>query len=91
MLYIGVTNNLQRRVYEHKHKLNSGYTEKYNINKLVYYETFTDINVAIAREKQLKNWRREWKFNLVKSKNLNMNELADEFGEVISDCCVESL
>ena len=54
VMYIGVTNNLQRRLYEHKSKLVEGFTKQYNVNKLVYYEHTTDINSAIAREKQLK-------------------------------------
>ena len=58
VMYIGVTNNLQRRIYEHKEKLIDGFTSKYNVNKLVYYEETTDIKSAIAREKQLKGWRR---------------------------------
>lgn len=57
-LYIGVTNNLQRRVYEHKNKLIDGFTKKYNITKLVYFEETNDVNQAIRREKQLKNWKR---------------------------------
>lgn len=66
VLYVGVTDNLARRVYEHKNKLIKGFSEKYSIKKLVYYETTNDINSAIKREKQLKNWHREWKINLIK-------------------------
>lgn len=58
VIYTGVTNNLKRRVYEHKEKLASGFTEKYNINKLVYYEIFNNVNNAIAREKQIKGGSR---------------------------------
>ena len=68
-LYVGVTNNLERRIYEHKHKLRDGFTKKYNLTKLVYFEIFNDINDAIKREKQLKNWHRQWKINLIESKN----------------------
>jgi len=68
--YIGVTNNLIRRVYEHKNKLIEGFTKKYNINKLVYYESCDSINYAIQREKEIKRWRREKKDKLVNSKNL---------------------
>ncbi len=64
-LYVGVTNDLERRLYEHKNKLIKGFTKKYNLNKLVYYEVSNDINSAIAREKQLKKWHREWKINLI--------------------------
>ncbi len=73
--YIGVTNNITRRIYEHKHKLVLGFTSKYNLNKLVYGEEFSLVTEAFAREKQLKNWHREWKLNLVKSINPNLAEI----------------
>ena len=69
VLYTGVTNNLVRRIWEHKNKLVSGFTSKYNINKLVYYEVFEDINEAIKREKQIKGGSREKKLKLVESSN----------------------
>ncbi len=69
VMYIGVTNNLDRRYWEHKLKLVSGFTEKYNVTKLVYYEEFGDIYEAISREKQLKRWRREKKNMLVEKMN----------------------
>ena len=75
VLYIGVTNNLPRRIYEHKNGLVEGFSKKYKINKLVYYETTSDINSAITREKQLKNWRREWKMNLIEKENSGFSEL----------------
>lgn len=75
MLYVGVTNNLQRRIYEHKSKLIPGYTEKYNLNKLVYYQDFSDINDAIAAEKKIKDWLRIKKDNLITSFNPNWNDL----------------
>ena len=75
VLYIGVTNNLPRRIYEHKNGLVKGFSKKYKTNKLVYYETTNDINSAIAREKQLKNWRREWKVNLIEKENPGFSEL----------------
>jgi len=78
-LYIGITNNLERRIYEHKHKLKDGFTKKYNLTKLVYYEMFNDINDAIKREKQLKNWHRQWKINLIESKNKEWKDLYEEF------------
>ena len=59
VLYIGVTNDLNRRIYEHKNKLIDGFTKKYNVNKLVYYEEYKDVNEAISREKQLKGWKRQ--------------------------------
>jgi putative endonuclease len=77
VLYIGVTNNLQRRIYEHKQKLIDGFTKKYNLNKLVYYEVTNDIESAIRREKQLKNWHREWKINLINRFNPNWKDLYD--------------
>ncbi len=68
-LYIGVTNDLTRRVYEHQHKLADGFTKKYNITMLVHYEVTTDVQSAIAREKQLKGWRRSKKIDLIESSN----------------------
>jgi len=76
VLYIGVTNNLQRRIYEHKQKLVPGFTEKYNVNKLVYFEQTEDIIAAISREKQLKKWRREKKNALVNSLNPGWQDLS---------------
>jgi len=64
-MYIGVTNDLVRRLYEHKNKLYDGFTKKYNLNKLVYFELFFDINEAIKREKEIKKWRRDKKNKLV--------------------------
>ena len=61
--YIGVTSNLQKRIWEHKNKVIEGLTKKYNVNKLVYYEITNSIETAILREKQLKNWHRKWKLN----------------------------
>jgi len=70
-LYIGVTNDLLRRSYEHKHGLVEGFTKKYRIHRLVYYEETSDVENAIAREKQLKKWRRSKKMGLIKSANPN--------------------
>ena len=75
-LYIGVTSNLQKRVWEHKSKVVEGFTEKYNVDKLVYYETTDSIESAIKREKQLKNWHREWKINLIKENNPDFRDLS---------------
>ena len=75
VLYIGVTNNLERRVYEHKNELIEGFTQKYHLHKLVYNEQYNDVNDAIRREKQLKRWRREKKDNLIKSVNPNWIDL----------------
>jgi len=65
VIYVGVTNDLSRRIYEHKNKLIPGFSEKYNLSKLVYFEETRDINVAIIREKEIKNWRREKRTNLL--------------------------
>ncbi|MBO8473746.1 MAG: GIY-YIG nuclease family protein [Bacteroidetes bacterium] len=74
-MYIGVTNNLQRRIFEHKSGQIAGYTQKYCCHKLVYYETFSDIEQAIEREKILKGWKREKKNMLVESTNPTYEEL----------------
>ena len=78
-LYTGVTNNLQRRVYEHKQKLIPGFTAKYNITMLVYYEIYNDINMAIFREKQIKGWLRKKKIDLIESTNPNWRDLSEEW------------
>lgn len=80
VLYIGVTNDLTRRVAEHKAKINKGFTTRYNADKLVYFETTSSINDAISREKQLKNWKREWKNNLVNKDNSSWNDLSSSIG-----------
>jgi putative endonuclease len=77
LLYIGVTNNLERRMYEHKMKIADGYTKKYSLFKLVYFEESTNIESAILREKQLKRWHRDWKYNLIKSKNPGFVDLVE--------------
>lgn len=74
-LYIGVTNNLSRRIYEHKQKLVEGFTKKYNIDKLIYFEDCSNIDDAIQREKQLKGWTREKKLSLIKNTNPDMKEI----------------
>jgi putative endonuclease len=80
-LYIGVTNNLERRVYEHKHKILTGFTERYNITRLVYFEETYDVNAAIAREKQLKGWKRSKKIALIEIQNPMWDDLAEEWFE----------
>lgn len=75
-LYIGVTNNLERRLYEHKNKLTDSFTKKYNLTKLVYYETTDDINDAIHREKQLKGWLRIKKIMLIEEDNPGWDDLS---------------
>jgi putative endonuclease len=79
-LYVGVTNDLTRRVYEHQHKLGDGFTGKYNISKLVYYESTTDVESAIAREKQIKGWTRNKKVGLIESVNPYWEDLAECWG-----------
>ena len=84
VLYTGVTNNLERRIYEHKTKQVTGFTQRYNATKLVYYEHYSDINDAIKREKQIKGWVREKKNELVKTINPNWNDLSDEWAQTDS-------
>jgi putative endonuclease len=76
VLYIGVTNDLERRIHEHRHKLIPGFTEKYNVSKLVYYEQTSDVISAISREKELKKWRREKKNPLVNGVNPEWRDLS---------------
>ena len=77
--YIGVTNDLERRVKEHKNGNGSEFTSKYKLTHLVYYEMISDINKAIQREKQLKNWHRKWKIDLIKKLNSEMLDLAKDW------------
>jgi putative endonuclease len=78
-LYIGVTNNLERRLYEHKNNLIEGFTNKYNVHHLVYYEDVNDIQTALQREKQLKRWTRKWKLELIEKVNPGWRDLASDF------------
>ncbi len=78
-LYTGVTNNLERRVYEHKNKLVAGFTSKYNITKLVYYEETSDVHSALAREKQIKGWLRAKKIALIEVENSEWKDLSLEW------------
>ena len=77
VLYIGVTNNLQRRLYEHKNEMVDGFTKRYHIHRLVYFEEFNHIGQAIAREKILKGWRRDRKDALIASVNPEWNDLSE--------------
>ena len=81
VLYTGITNNLERRLYEHKSKLIKGFTEKYNINKLVYFDLTEDVNSAISSEQQIKGWTRKKKNELIESMNPKWKNLSDEFNE----------
>jgi putative endonuclease len=74
-LYTGVTSNLIKRVYEHKHKLVEGFSKEYNVGILVYYEIANDIQSAITREKQLKKWKRAWKLRIIEEMNPNWDDL----------------
>ncbi|MDD5567232.1 MAG: GIY-YIG nuclease family protein [Patescibacteria group bacterium] len=75
-LYIGVTNDLHRRMYEHKQGINKGFSYRYNLNKLVYFEETDDVARAIEREKQLKTWKRKWKFELIYKANPKLLDLS---------------
>ena len=79
VLYIGVTNNMERRMYEHKNKLIKGFTKKYNCEKLVWFEDTNDIESAIVKEKQMKNWKRQYKLNVINKMNPDWNDLSNDF------------
>ena len=79
-LYIGMTNNIYRRALEHKSGSIEGFASKYHCDRLVYYESFDDVHKAIAREKQLKGWRREKKIALIESKNRRWEDLSEKWG-----------
>ena len=76
--YIGVTGNLQKRIWEHKNKVVEGFTKKYNVDKLVYYELTENVESALNREKQLKRWHRQCKINLIKKMNPEFNDLSEQ-------------
>ena len=85
-LYIGITNDLQRRVYEHKMGIKKGFTQKYGISRLVYFETFQNVEEAIDREKNLKKWKRNWKVKLIEEDNLRWFDLAsDWYDDILTD------
>ncbi|MGS6582741.1 GIY-YIG nuclease family protein [Vibrio diabolicus] len=79
VLYIGVTSQLPQRIWQHKNGVVEGFTKKYNVHKLVYFELFEDMATAINREKQLKQWKREWKLALVRETNPNFLDLSAEY------------
>jgi len=79
VIYVGMTNDLKRRMYEHKTKAVKGFTEKYNLNKLVYFEATSDVRSAIVREKEIKKWRREKKNALVAGTNPEWKDLSESF------------
>ena len=74
-LYIGVTNDLMRRVHQHKQDVIEGFTKKYNVHNIVYYESCPDVKAAITREKQLKKWKRQWKIKLIEKGNPEWRDL----------------
>lgn len=78
-LYIGITNNLERRMWEHKNKYIDGFTRKYEVHRLVYYEYYEDPETAIQREKHLKKWNRQWKLKLIERKNISWKDLSPGF------------
>ena len=78
-LYTGITNDLRRRVYQHKHHLVEGFTKKYNVTRLAYFEETGVVNAAIAREKEIKGWRRSKKIGLIKSTNPDWSDLAEDW------------
>ena len=80
VLYLGVTRDLRRRIAEHKLHINAGFSAKYNTEKLVYYEWYDRLDVAIQREKQLKRWRREWKDKLINEFNPEWKDLSEDIG-----------
>ncbi|HZL66612.1 MAG TPA: GIY-YIG nuclease family protein [Candidatus Limnocylindrales bacterium] len=82
--YVGVTNNLERRMRQHREHVFEGFTARYNIDRLVWYHIFGDIRDAIAREKQLKGWRREKKIQLIESENPTWQDLSEEWGKPIA-------
>ena len=77
--YIGVTGDLQKRIWEHKNKVVEGFTKKYNVDRLVYYEVTEDVESALNREKQLKRWHRQWKINLIKEMNPEFKDLSEQW------------
>lgn len=79
VLYVGITNNLERRMFEHKNKLIKGFSSKYNLDKLMYFEEYQFVEEAIKREKNIKKWKRDWKVNLIIEENPNWNDLADDW------------
>lgn len=78
VFYTGVTSNILKRIYEHKNKVSDSFTSEYNIVNLLYYEIHNDVRAVITREKTIKRWKREWKWNLIKSVNPNIIELTKD-------------
>lgn len=89
VLYIGVTNDLSRRILEHKNKEIDGFIKKYNCTKLIYFEETNDVHSTIEREKQLKNWKKEWKQNLINEENAQWEDLSITF-DILGDAELNS-
>lgn len=83
VLYVGMSDNLSRRIYEHKLGLIEGFTKKYNVNRLVYYEVHLSVEDAVKREKQLKSWHRQWKINLIESVNKDWKDLYPDIADPV--------
>ena len=79
-LYTGVTSNLKQRIWQHQHKLAEGFTKKYNVHQLVYYEDYSDVYEAVTRERRIKKWNRQWKINLIERNNPHWINLANGLG-----------
>ena len=85
-LYIGITNDLQRRVYEHKTGIVKGFTKKYDVCQLMYFEVFKDVYEAIQREKNMKKWKRDWKVQLIEKENKQWLDLSiDWYDDILKD------
>ena len=84
-LYVGYTDDIRRRILEHKSKINEGFTSKYDVNKLVYFETSTNVEDARLREKKLKKWNRKWKIELIESVNKELKDLSEEFPDKLTE------
>lgn len=91
VLYTGMTNNLARRVFEHKGKLMPGFSARYNLTRLAYYERFVYPDVAIAREKEIKGWRRSKKIRLIETMNPHWYDLAERWGDIYEPQCGAAL
>ena len=83
VLYVGMSDDISRRIFEHKKELVEGFTKRYNVNKLVYYESHPELKSAVKREKQLKNWHRQWKINLIESVNKDWKDLYPEISDPV--------
>jgi putative endonuclease len=78
VLYIGITSNLPKRIWEHKTKVIKGFTDRYNVDRLVYYEVYDNAESAIKRERNIKEWKRQWKINLIEKANPQWSDLYEE-------------